>query len=74
MSSGNDFLHEGDTLTEEFILRIEDIEKQEICNALNRRTEFRVLRTTYRLFDDIKAKEEAIKPSEEAVKPKGETE
>ena len=26
-------------------------EQQEICNALNRRTEFRVLRTTYGLFD-----------------------
>ena len=27
-------------------------EQQEICNALNRRTEFRVLRTTYGLFDE----------------------
>ena len=26
--------------------------QQEICNALNRRTEFRVLRTTYGLFDE----------------------
>ena len=47
----NPFLQEGDTLTEEFILRLEDEARQEICNALNRRTEFRVLRTTYGLFD-----------------------
>lgn len=43
----NPFLHEGDTLTENFILKLEDINQQEVCNALNRRTEFRVLRTTY---------------------------
>ena len=46
-----DFLNEGDTLTEAFILKFEEEEKQEICNALNRRTEFKVLRTTYKLFD-----------------------
>ena len=40
------FLHEGDTLTEAFILKLKD-DEQEICNAINRRTEFRVLRTTY---------------------------
>lgn len=44
------FLHESDTLTEEFILKL-PAEEQEICNALNRRTEFKVLRTTYGLFD-----------------------
>ena len=58
----NPFLQEGDTLTEQFILAIEDEEKQEICNALNRRTEFRVLRTTYGLFDSLKA---AVKEDEE---------
>ena len=42
------FLHEKDTLTEAFILKLNK-EEQEICNALNRRTEFRVLRTTYGL-------------------------
>lgn len=47
-----DFLNEGDSLTEEFILKLEDEEKQEICNSLNRRTEFKVLRTTYRLFEN----------------------
>lgn len=40
------FLPEGDTLTEDFILKYND-EEQEICNALNRRTEFKVLRTTF---------------------------
>ena len=44
------FLHEGDTLTEAFILRL-DTAQQAVCNALNRRTEFRVLRTTYGLLD-----------------------
>ena len=43
------FMHEGDTLTEEFILTLPE-EQQEICNAANRRTEFRVLRTTFGLF------------------------
>ena len=45
----HDFLNEGDTLTEAFILKLSD-EQQEICNQLNRRTEFRVIRTTYGLF------------------------
>jgi len=47
MAEQHAFLHDGDVLTEEFILRFEDKEQQEICNAYNRRTEFRVLRTTY---------------------------
>lgn len=45
------FLHEGDTLTVPYILAL-PAEQQEVCNALNRRTEFRVLRTTYGLFDE----------------------
>jgi outer membrane protein OmpA-like peptidoglycan-associated protein len=44
-----DFLNEGDTLTEAFIAALPDDEKREAANALNRRTEFRVLRTTYGL-------------------------
>ena len=44
------FLHENDVLTEEFILKLQP-EQQEVCNSLNRRTEFRVLRTTYGLVD-----------------------
>lgn len=44
------FLKEGDVLTEEYITNLDE-EKQEICNQLNRRTEFIVLRTTYGMFD-----------------------
>ena len=43
------FLKEGDVLTEDFIKKLDE-EQQEICNQLNRRTEFIVLRTTYGLF------------------------
>ena len=43
------FLKENDVLTEEHIKTLDE-EQQEICNQLNRRTEFRVLRTTYGLF------------------------
>lgn len=50
LTESYDFLHENDTLTEAYILKLNE-EQQEICNALNRRTEFRVLRTTYGLFD-----------------------
>ena len=45
------FLKEDDVLTEEFITAFESEEQQEICNQLNRRTEFRVLRTTYKLYE-----------------------
>ena len=45
------FLKENDVLTEEFIKTLEDEEQQELCNQLNRRTEFKVLRTTYGLFN-----------------------
>ena len=69
MAEQNDFLHEGDTLTEAFILRIEDVDKQEICNAYNRRTEFKVLRTTYRLFDNVKPTEKTEKLIPEVEKP-----
>ena len=44
------WLKEGDELTEEFIKK-QTKEHQEICNQLNRRTEFIVLRTTYGMFD-----------------------
>lgn len=45
------WLKEGDELTEEYISKLDE-EKQEACNQLNRRTEFRVLRTTYGMFDE----------------------
>ena len=44
------FLKEGDKLTEAFITTLPE-EQQEECNQLNRRTEFRVLQTTYGMFD-----------------------
>ena len=44
------FLAAGDTLMAERISLLRPAQ-QEIANALNRRTEFRVLRTTYGLFD-----------------------
>ena len=43
------FLKENDVLTEEYVKTLKD-DEQEQCNQLNRRTEFRVLRTTYGLF------------------------
>lgn len=44
-----EFLKADDVLSEEFIRQLKP-EEQEICNQLNRRTEFRVLRTTYKMF------------------------
>ena len=58
MAERTPFLHEGDTLTERFILSLDSEEKQEACHALNRRTEFRVLRTTYGLFGTKKKEDE----------------
>ncbi len=60
-----------DTLTENYILRIKDKDEQEVLNALNRRTEFRVLRTTYgTTLNEYKPEEEerkaAAKRKEEA--------
>ncbi len=43
------FLKEGDELTEALILKLQP-QQQEIVNQINRRTEFRVLKTTYNLF------------------------
>ncbi|MEI8272764.1 MAG: OmpA family protein [Paludibacter sp.] len=43
------FLKEGTILNEETILKLTP-EQQEIANQINRRTEFRVLKTTYKLY------------------------
>lgn len=65
------FLHEGDVLTEAYIMAYDsaaqravlDSVQREVCHALNRRTEFRVLRTTFGLFDaEGNLRPEAIKP------------
>lgn len=45
------WMKEGDTLTVDYIQRLND-DQQEVCNQLNRRTEFIVLRTTYGMFDE----------------------
>ena len=57
------WLKEDDVLTEEYIKALDDEEKQEICNQLNRRTEFSVLRTTYGLFDENGHLKELPKPA-----------
>ena len=46
------WLKVGDVLTESFINALKNKSHQDICNQLNRRTEFSVLRTTYGLFDE----------------------
>ena len=51
VSEVHSFLKEGDVLTEAFINALESEEQKEICHALNRRTEFQVLRTTYKLYE-----------------------
>jgi peptidoglycan-associated lipoprotein len=43
------YLPVGQALNETFILTL-STEQQEACNSLNRRTEFRVLKTTYNLY------------------------
>ncbi len=43
------FLPKDQVLDEAFISTL-TVDKQEICNSLNRRTEFRVLKTTYNLY------------------------
>lgn len=43
------WLKVGDVLTEDFIQK-QDASNQDICNQLNRRTEFQVLRTTWNMF------------------------
>ena len=43
------FIPEGQVLSEEFISSLPK-EQQEVCNQINRRTEFKVLKTTYNLY------------------------
>jgi len=58
------WLKENDVLTEEYIKKF-DGEKQEICNQMNRRTEFIVLRTTYGMFDEKGNLKNPPKPKKE---------
>lgn len=59
------FLNVGDTLTEDYIKNLPE-ENQDTCNAINRRTEFRVLRTTYglnmeELLKEVQEEEKRVK-------------
>ena len=60
-------------------MTLSDDSLREACNALNRRTEFRVLRTTYGLFDNVKPQstdapaEEQNRDAEDDKKPEGAT-
>jgi peptidoglycan-associated lipoprotein len=49
MAEEHPFLHEGDVLTDDFIQKLTP-EQQEIADQINRRTEFKVLRTNYNLY------------------------
>ncbi|MBP5455511.1 MAG: OmpA family protein [Paludibacteraceae bacterium] len=49
LAAKHSFLHEGDVLDEEFIDKL-PADQQEIANQSNRRTEFRVLKTTYKMY------------------------
>ena len=61
------WLHENDTLTEDFIKTLTE-EQQEICNQMNRRTEFIVLRITYGLFDEEGNFKNPPEPEKKAIK------
>ncbi|MBO4314372.1 MAG: OmpA family protein [Prevotella sp.] len=62
------WMKEGDVLTEEYIKNLDE-EKQEICNQLNRRTEFIVLRTTYGMFDEQGNLKNTPKPKTQEKEP-----
>jgi peptidoglycan-associated lipoprotein len=49
MAAKYKYLKENDVLTEEFVMKLTP-EQQEVVNQINRRTEFRVLKTTYKLY------------------------
>lgn len=44
------FLKVGEVLTEEFIEGLSDEKEKELADSINRRTEFRVLKTTYKMY------------------------
>ncbi len=61
-----EWLKEGDVLTEEFISKLKPAE-QETANAMNRRTEFSVLRTTYNMFDKDGNIKQLPKPKKKTI-------
>ncbi|MBQ0073268.1 MAG: OmpA family protein [Prevotella sp.] len=64
------WLKEGDVLTEEFISGLKP-DEQATANALNRRTEFTVLRTTYDMFDENGNLKQMPKPRKQPVVEEG---
>lgn len=44
------FIPVGQELNEAFISELKQTDQQDICNQINRRTEFKVLKTTYKLY------------------------
>ena len=65
------FLKEGDVLTEDYIAKLPE-DQQEQCNQLNRRTEFKVLRTTYGMFDTegkLQQKPQPTAPPQDSEEP-----
>ncbi len=63
------FLKAGDTLTVDYIKTLGEAQ-QDTCNALNRRTEFTVLKTTYGMLDkkgDLKV--DAVRDESKPVEP-----
>ena len=49
MATEYPFLKDGDILSEEFVETL-SLPQQDVCDQINRRCEFKVLKTTYRLF------------------------
>lgn len=66
MAAKYPWLKEGDKLTTDFILK-QNKGNQEICNQMNRRTEFIVLRTTYGLFDEKGNLKNPPKPKKQEI-------
>ena len=64
------WLKENDVLSEDFIKTLDE-KKQDICNQLNRRTEFTVLRTTYGMFDEKGHLKNPPKPKKEEAPQEG---
>lgn len=62
LTESHHFLKEGDVLTDDFIEKLTP-EQQDSCHALNRRTQFRVLRTTYSPSKVADHSEESAEPT-----------
>lgn len=61
------WLHEGQELSEAFVTSLTDARQRDVCDQLNRRTEFRVVSTTYGLFDEHGRLVESPKPKPQST-------